>query len=355
MIRFSLFRSALYHQRIPGLYCMPIRQVYQSQKCCGDRRCHDRGTLEGSRCRDHGEHNISEGGLWMETHNLIYGRTKSVELEAHAGWFQWRRICSIAAGASPIDRAVMWGSLRIPAAFCGIWSHKATGGLVPNTGHPPATGRATVFAHWPNGQNRVDIRAMLKVLAGPDHQDSQCRALDRELPSRLDALSSESSPSRPGKVSPRLPTKAVLDAAQALENEATIEEHHFPNLKHSLEIWSIMLQRVLKNPMTLYWGGTPSPVFRELLKAPFGRSVHSYPAAWWGPLKSCSSISKRLAKYVTSTGPSAKLKQYWAMMVFYCTHHTPAPRHHWGFATPFDAVYRDLQCDGVSCNSVPSP
>ena len=297
-----------------------------------------------------GSTNIPEGGLWMETHNLIYGRTKNPwNLKHTPGGSSGGESALIAAGASPIGLGSdVGGSLRIPAAFCGIWSHKATGGLVPNTGHyPPATGRAGRYLLiGPMGRTVADIRAMLKVLAGPDHQDSQCRALDWELPSHLDCSQPRVIPvPLPGKVRVRdYQQRAVLDAAQALERRgATIEEHHFPNLKHSLEIWSIMLAEGSEESYdVVLGGGTPSPVFRELLKAPFGRSVHSYPAALVGSAeKLARRFQKRLAKYA-DIGRALQREIEAALgddgVLLYPSYTRAAPRHHWGFATPFDAV-----------------
>lgn len=50
----------------------------------------------------------------------------------------------IAAGASPCGvGSDVGGSIRMPAAFNGIFGHKPTGGLVPGTGqHPMAQGEA---------------------------------------------------------------------------------------------------------------------------------------------------------------------------------------------------------------------
>ena len=58
------------------------------------------------------------------------------------------------------------GSIRIPAAFCGIYGHKPSGGLVPAF-PPSAFGHAAVLG--PMTRTVADARLMLRVIARPDH------------------------------------------------------------------------------------------------------------------------------------------------------------------------------------------
>ncbi len=61
------------------------------------------------------------------------------------------------------------GSIRIPAAFCGIVGHKPTRGLVPT--QPGFRGWPSLSVHGPMGRTVPDVAAMLEAMAGPDPAD----------------------------------------------------------------------------------------------------------------------------------------------------------------------------------------
>jgi len=61
------------------------------------------------------------------------------------------------------------GSIRIPAAFCGIVGHKPSHGLVPT--QPGFRGWPTLSVHGPMGRTVADVAAMLEVMAGTHPAD----------------------------------------------------------------------------------------------------------------------------------------------------------------------------------------
>ncbi|BBX94899.1 amidase [Mycobacterium lacus] len=65
------------------------------------------------------------------------------------------------------------GSVRIPAALCGIVGHKPTHGLVPYTGAFPI--ERTIDHLGPMTRTVADAALMLTVLAGPDGRDPRQR------------------------------------------------------------------------------------------------------------------------------------------------------------------------------------
>jgi len=61
------------------------------------------------------------------------------------------------------------GSIRIPAAFCGIVGFKPTLGLVPH--EPSSSGWKTLVAIGPMARSVADARLLLTAVAGPDPRD----------------------------------------------------------------------------------------------------------------------------------------------------------------------------------------
>jgi amidase len=105
--------------------------------------------------------------------NPVYGRTVSPWDPTRTPGGSSGGSASIAAGLAPLDLGTdMGGSIRIPAAFCGLWGHKPSEGAVPYSGHFP--GSALPNAAWiMTAQGAItrsagDLELALRVLAGPD-------------------------------------------------------------------------------------------------------------------------------------------------------------------------------------------
>ena len=93
---------------------------------------------------------------------------------------------AVAAGAGPLALGGDGGgSIRIPAAFCGVVGFKPTFGAVPR--EPSSQGWKTLVAYGPLARTVADARLMFEVLAGADPYDRHSRRPKGDCPLNLDA------------------------------------------------------------------------------------------------------------------------------------------------------------------------
>jgi len=105
--------------------------------------------------------------------NPVYGRTNNPWDKTKTPGGSSGGSASLAAGMSPLDLGSdLGGSIRIPAAFCGLWGHKPSEGAVPNSGQFPGSSLPNaawiMAAQGPMARSASDIEIALNVLAGPD-------------------------------------------------------------------------------------------------------------------------------------------------------------------------------------------
>ncbi|MFT4626839.1 MAG: fatty acid amide hydrolase 2 [Myxococcota bacterium] len=122
--------------------------------------------------------NVSELCMWMESDNLVYGRTNNpYDVRRTAGGSSGGEGAIVGAGASPFGLgADVGGSIRMPAFFNGVFGHKPTGGLIPGTGQHPC-GHGEVLRYQTTGplcRRAEDLWPLVKILAGPDGVDTGC-------------------------------------------------------------------------------------------------------------------------------------------------------------------------------------
>jgi Asp-tRNA(Asn)/Glu-tRNA(Gln) amidotransferase A subunit family amidase len=105
------------------------------------------------------------------TESALFGRTSNPwNLERTAGGSSGGGGAAVAAGVGPLSLGGDGGgSIRIPAAFCGIVGFKPTFGLVPH--EPSSPGWKTLIAVGPMARSVADTRFMLRAIVGPDPRD----------------------------------------------------------------------------------------------------------------------------------------------------------------------------------------
>ena len=127
--------------------------------------------------------NTSEMTMWIESDNRVYGRTRNA-YDPHriAGGSSGGEGAAVGSGGSPVGLGSdIGGSIRLPAFFNGVFGHKPSPGLVPNTGQYPSTEGEAAFmlALGPLARHAEDLMPVTRIVAGPDGQDERC--VPREL------------------------------------------------------------------------------------------------------------------------------------------------------------------------------
>ena len=105
--------------------------------------------------------------------NPIYGRTNNpYDLSRSPGGSSGGGAAALAAGMVPLEYGSdIGGSIRIPAALCGVYGHKPSLDLIPGRGHAPPGAEGVpppLAVVGPLARTAADLTLALDVLAGPD-------------------------------------------------------------------------------------------------------------------------------------------------------------------------------------------
>jgi amidase len=121
--------------------------------------------------------NVPLGLADWQSYNAIYGTTNNPwDFARTPGGSSGGAAAALAAGFVPLELGSdIGGSLRAPAHFCGVFSHKPSLDLVPQRGAgPPQTPvvpvRGDLAVAGPMARSAADLALELDVLAGPDER-----------------------------------------------------------------------------------------------------------------------------------------------------------------------------------------
>lgn len=121
-----------------------------------------------------------------QSNNPVYGRTNNPhDLSRSPGGSSGGAAAAIAMGFSALELGSdIGGSIRVPAAFCGVFGHKTTWGVIPAGGHAAAgyVGLSPLLGVLgPLARSAEDLDLALGVIAGPDN-DSPANKLALPAP-----------------------------------------------------------------------------------------------------------------------------------------------------------------------------
>jgi amidase len=128
--------------------------------------------------------NTPEFGAGGNTFNAVFGATRNPWNTAlTCGGSSGGAAVALATGMGPIAQGSdLGGSLRTPAAFCGVVGFRTTPGLVPM--HPALLGWDSLGVTGPMARTVGDAALMLSAVAGPDDRSPMSYDVDTTAFSR---------------------------------------------------------------------------------------------------------------------------------------------------------------------------
>ena len=124
-----------------------------------------------------GKTNTPEFGHKGITDNRLFGPTSTpFDPKRNAGGSSGGSAAAVAAGMVPLAQGSdAGGSIRVPAAWCGVVGFKPTFGRIPITRGTNAFAAHTPFVHTgPLARTVRDAALMTQVMSGPDPDDPFC-------------------------------------------------------------------------------------------------------------------------------------------------------------------------------------
>lgn len=316
--------------------------------------------------------NVPEWGMWYETYNHLYGRTNNPhDVRRTAGGSSGGEAALVAAGGAAFGIGTdIGGSVRMPAAFCGVYGHKPTHGLLPLTGIHPVYAEPgdAPLPYEPAGPLRAatpylsagvftraasDLMPLLRLLAGDDSVDPNIESLPLADADAVDW--------RGRRVvllpSPRmkLARPVTSDLAGAVRSAggmlaargAEVTEAPASLMQRAGDVWFSALQEAGGPSFAVLLGaGQRVRALPEVVRALAGRSEYSWPALFFvlGEL-----IGQRGARGMRSARTEAQRvgEAFNALAgddgVFIMpVHPRVAPRHNAPVLRPFDFLYTGI-------------
>jgi fatty acid amide hydrolase 2 len=295
--------------------------------------------------------NTSEGCMWMESSNYVYGRTNNPYNPTRiVGGSSGGEGAIIGAGGAPFGLGSdIGGSIRMPAFFNGVFGHKPSGGLVPGTGQfPLAAGPALRYlATGPLARRAEDLWPLLNILRGPDGVDGGCEDMTIGDPKKVNfdklrvlvvrgngvnAVSAEMAAAQTG-------------AAQALAKRgARIQETSFDAFRHSRDIWMSMLAQAGSQPFAEVIGEQKlGAALGELGKSILRRSEHTFPAIVLAVIERFPALMPARTEKFAKLGQELRAEFDEALgedgIMLFPSYPNTAPAHNKPLFPPFNWVY----------------
>jgi Asp-tRNA(Asn)/Glu-tRNA(Gln) amidotransferase A subunit family amidase len=251
--------------------------------------------------------NTAELAMWFETENPVYGRTSNpYDPGRTAGGSSGGCAAAVGCGGVPISLGTdIGGSIRVPAFCCGVFGHKPSVGVVPQTfDYPAPEGEAKwMLSMGPLARRAEDLMPMMRILAGPDGLDPLVEETELGDPADVSLQGMRvllSERCFMGRISPQL-LEAREQAARALAGAgARIERVELPQMRRMLEPTLATLSDGGTTTLAsvLIAGGVEPLTLGDVLA---GGDRHTVPLRLWSLADRLSGLtsSRRMARMLT--------------------------------------------------------
>jgi amidase len=189
-----------------------------------------------------------------QSYNEVYGTTNNPwDVSRSPGGSSGGSAAALAAGFVPLEfGSDIGGSLRAPAHFCGVFSHKPSLDLVPQRGSgPPQTPaipvRGDLAVIGPMARSAADLALELSVAAGPDELTEGIGYKLALPPPRHDRLAEfrvlviDKHPLCPTAESITTALNSLVDRLEKLEVRVVRENPRLPDLAQTGQIYRELL------------------------------------------------------------------------------------------------------------------
>jgi amidase len=135
-----------------------------------------------------GKTNVPPGLMDGQSWNEVYGRTNNPwNLERTPGGSSGGSAAALAAGLTGLELGSdIASSIRNPAHYCGVFGHKPSWGVAPQTGHMliDVLQPTDIAVVGPMARSAADLELALGIIAGPDGEEAQAWSLTLPPPRR---------------------------------------------------------------------------------------------------------------------------------------------------------------------------
>ena len=244
------------------------------------------GLLRGNDAVFVGRTNMPSWGMRHFSENELFGQTRNPwSPDVTPGGSSGGAAAAVAAGIVPLAHANdIGGSIRYPAAVCGVAGIRPTAGRVPKFAAPslvnpaPSLCESIMAVEGPIARHVADLRLGLRAMSGPDMRD----------PSSVPLPYVDEAPVAPGatigvvRAIPGVETsaaslQAVEAAASALRDAGyRVVDVDVPEIAEATQLWSFLLFEEIRPHLA---------EMREHAGAQLNRSMdhnYAYVAEHWG-------------------------------------------------------------------------